>query len=107
MLSLGARHGDLLTLHAVGDDAALVQGALEQALARAGTQSTGAALPVRRTAATATEGAAVTIASEGIALGSSVRIARGEPDVPVQGAGGQFRPGDGHRHRSVCGPHGL
>ena len=89
MLSLGARHGDLLTLHAVGDDAALVQGALEQALARAGTRSTGAALPVRRTAATATEGAAVTIASEGIALGSSVRIARGEPDVPVQGAGGQ------------------
>ena len=89
LLSLGARHGDLLALHAVGDDAALVQGALEQALARAGTRSTGAASPVRRAAETATEGAAVTIASEGIALGCSVRIVRGEPEVPVQGAGCQ------------------
>ena len=89
LLSLGARHGDTLTLHADGDDAALVQGALEQALARAGARSAGPALPVRRTAATATDGAAATIASEGIALGSSVRITRGEPDVPAQGAGAQ------------------
>ena len=89
LLSLGARCGDTLTLHAVGDDAALVQGALEQALAHAGVRSVDAALPGQRTAAAATEGAAVTIASEGIALGSSVRIVRGEPDVPVQGAGAQ------------------
>ena len=90
MLSLGARRGDELELHATGVDAGLVAGALEQALARAATDARAAAATPRTQAAPADRprGEAV-IASEGIAIGTSVRVTRGEPVVAEDGAGPQ------------------
>jgi multiphosphoryl transfer protein len=91
MLSLGARRGDELELHATGVDAGLVAGALEQALARAATDARAAAATAPRAAAAPTDrprGEAV-IASEGIAIGTSVRVTRGEPVVAENGAGPQ------------------
>jgi phosphocarrier protein FPr/phosphocarrier protein len=88
LLTLGARRGDVLEISASGADAALVPGALEQALARAATLSGAgpAAIPGGSNASGRSTTGPV-IASEGLALGPAVRIARGEPVVPEQGAG--------------------
>lgn len=92
MMSLGASHGDRLTLRASGVDADLVQAAVEQALARALSLSgiAGAPIPLssrpRMDAAGELGGVA---ASPGLALGTAVRITRAEPAVTERGQGTQ------------------
>ena len=88
LLTLGARRGDVLDLRASGADAALVVGALEQALARAaGHSGAGPAASHRDPDAAGRSPSRPTIAAEGLALGPAVRIVRGEPVVPEQGEG--------------------
>ena len=88
LLTLGARRGDVLELSARGADAALVPGALEQALARAAAHAgAGPAVGPGGSNAPRRSTSRPLIASEGLALGPAVRIARGEPVVPEQGAG--------------------
>jgi phosphocarrier protein FPr/phosphocarrier protein len=88
LLTLGARRGDVLDLRASGADAALVVGALEQALARASAHSgAGPAASHRDSNAGGNPPSRPAIAAEGLALGPAVRIVRGEPVVPEQGQG--------------------
>jgi len=88
LLTLGARRGDVLDLRAGGADAALAAGALEQALARAAIHAgAGPALSPRDSNSAGRSPARPIIAAEGLALGPAVRIVRGEPAVPEQGAG--------------------
>jgi len=88
LLTLGARRGDVLDLRAIGADAALVAGALEQALARAASHSGASpAASHRDSNAAGRLPTRPAIAVEGLALGPAVRIARGEPVVPELGAG--------------------
>jgi phosphocarrier protein FPr/phosphocarrier protein len=87
LLTLGARRGDVLDMRAIGADAALVAGALEQALARAARIRAPAqqqAIVIRMPPGAPSRPA---IAVEGLALGPAVRILRGEPTVPEEGAG--------------------
>ena len=86
LLSLGARRGDELLLHATGADAGLVAGALGQALARAAADATPAAAAASGAAAPSRPQGEAIIASAGIALGPAVRVTRAEPAVAKDGA---------------------
>ena len=124
LLALGARHGDELVLHAIGDDAGLVAGALEQALERAAADAKAAAANAPRAVPAAQAPGEAIIASAGIAVGPAVHVARGEPVVPEDGAGPQeemqrfdsgrdqlrarllrLPPGDGGAGAGIVGAH--
>jgi len=125
LLSLGARRGDTLVLHARGADAALANGALQQALARAGADAAGQ--PPRSTPAirsAAVDPTRPLSASDGIAIGTAIGITRAEPAVAERGAGAaaemahfdaararlgarlrRFAPADGGARASIVGAH--
>lgn len=88
LLALGGRRGDVLEVRATGADAALVPAALEQALARAAAQpGAAAAAPAQGSSTTERIPSRPLVAVEGLALGPSVGITRGEPAVSEQGVG--------------------
>ena len=87
LLSLGARHGDVLELRATGAEAGLVLGTLERAIGQAETMVEASTRAPRAAREPATSAAGVVIASPGIAAGPLVRLARRAPDVSGSGAG--------------------
>jgi phosphoenolpyruvate-protein phosphotransferase len=90
LLSLGARHGDRLTLHASGADAAMVYDALAGALARA-LAAAPVAAPVKRVAMPSAVGPpgsfAGVCAAGGLAIGRAMRLERALPSVAEYGSG--------------------
>lgn len=93
LLSLGARRGDALRLRATGTDAALVMGALEEALARAAAIAAApqaeapSARPAAGAASIADADGGLVVAVAGIAIGPLVRVSRDAPAPPERGAG--------------------
>jgi phosphocarrier protein FPr/phosphocarrier protein len=90
LISLGARHGDVLALRATGADATLVQGKLQAALASAAVERRAAEArqdAVAPDAGPAAADAGLVVASTGVAIGASVRMIRSAPEVREQGEG--------------------
>jgi phosphoenolpyruvate-protein phosphotransferase len=87
LLSLGARHNDVLTVVATGADARLVHGALERVLAQAMPAAGAPSADPQTACAPGNPSPGVVIASTGIAVGPIVRVTRLAPEISERGAG--------------------
>jgi len=94
LMSLGAKHGDLIELHASGPDAAAALTALAGLLGAPAARAAGAAAPKREAPARPPESVAGPggrlrgiSASGGLAVGTALQLRRLEIEVPADGAG--------------------